>query len=247
VDALTTQWGVRSSRVTTLAPAARTPMSVETNKEDSPVPPLAIPTTLHASLMARLDRLAPIREVAQIGAAIGREFSYELLAALVPLPESALQEAVDRLVHPELVFRRGRPPGATYTFKHALIRDAAYATLLRSRRQELHARIAKVLEDRFPETVELHPEILAHHWSQAGLVEKAALYAGKTWLHADGYQRRKQRLGDWEIGVSSYKLGNRYRCEVDNVSPGTRLARGEGPHPGGGGSAGPERSAQVVG
>lgn len=194
-----------------------------------PVPPLAIPTTLHASLMARLDRLAPIREVAQIGAAIGREFSYELLAALVPLPESTLQEAVDRLVQSELVFRRGRPPGATYTFKHALIRDAAYATLLRSRRQELHARIAKVLEDRFPETVELHPEILAHHWSQAGLVEKAAFYAGKTWLHADGYQRRKQRLGDWEIGVSSYKLGDRYRCEVDNVSPGTRLARGEGP------------------
>jgi class 3 adenylate cyclase len=194
-----------------------------------PVPPLAIPTTLHASLMARLDRLAPIREVAQIGAAIGREFSYELLAALVPLPESTLQEAVERLVHSELVFCRGRPPNATYTFKHTLIRDAAYATLLRSRRQELHARIAKVLEDRFPETVEMHPEILAHHWSQAGLLEKAAFYTGRTWLHADGYQRRKERLGDWEIGVISYKLGNRYRCEVDNVSPGTRLARGEGP------------------
>ncbi|OAF05979.1 hypothetical protein AYJ54_19950 [Bradyrhizobium centrolobii] len=194
-----------------------------------PVPPLAIPTTLHASLMARLDRLAPIREVAQIGAAIGREFSYELLAALVPLSESTLQEAVERLVHSELIFCRGTPPGATYTFKHALIRDAAYATLLRSRRQQLHARIAKMLEDRFPETVETHPEILAHHWSQAGLVEKAAFYAGRTWLHADGYQRRKQRLGGWEIGVVSYKLGNRYRCEVDNVSPGTRLARGEGP------------------
>jgi class 3 adenylate cyclase len=193
-----------------------------------PVPPLAIPTTLHASLMARLDRLAPIREVAQIGAAIGREFSYELLAALVPLTESTLQEAVERLVRSELVFCRGRPPSATYTFKHALIRDAAYATLLRSRRQELHARIAQVLEDRFPETVELHPEILAHHWSQAGLVEKAAFYAGRTWLHADGYQRRKQRLDGWEIGVISYKLGDRYRCEVDNVSPGTRLARGEG-------------------
>jgi class 3 adenylate cyclase len=194
-----------------------------------PVPPLAIPTTLHASLMARLDRLAPIREVSQIGAAIGREFSYELLAALVPLPESTLQEAVERLVRSELVFCRGRPPNATYTFKHALIRDAAYATLLRSRRQELHARIAQVLEDQFPDTVELHPEILAHHWSQAGLVEKAAFYAGRTWLHADGYQRRKEHLGDWKIGVISYKLGNRYRCEVDNVSPGTRLARGEGP------------------
>ncbi len=193
-----------------------------------PVPPLAIPTTLHASLTARLDRLAPIREVAQIGAAIGRDFSYELLAALVPLPESTLQEAVERLVHSELVFCRGTPPSATYTFKHALIQDAAYATLLRSRRQELHARIAKVLEDRFLETVESHPEILAHHWSQAGLVEKAALYAARTWLRADGYQRRKEHLGGWEIGVVSYKLGNRYRCEVDNVSPGTRLARGEG-------------------
>jgi predicted ATPase len=193
------------------------------------VPPLAIPTTLHASLMARLDRLAPVRDVAQIGAAIGREFSYELLAAVVPLSESALQEAVERLVHSELVFRRGTPPSATYTFKHALIQDAAYATLLRSRRQELHARIAKGLEDRFPETVELHPEILAHHWSQAGLVEKAAPYAGRTWLRADGYQRRKERVGAWEIAVISYKLGNQYRCEVDNVSPGTRLARGEGP------------------
>ncbi|MET3591326.1 class 3 adenylate cyclase [Mesorhizobium shonense] len=193
-----------------------------------PVPPLAIPTTLHASLMARLDRLAPIREVAQIGAAIGREFSYELLAAVVPLTEGTLQEAVERLVHSELVFCRGAPPSATYTFRHALIQDAAYATLLRSRRQELHARIANVLEDRFPETVEMHPEILAHHWSQAGLVEKAAHYAERTWLRAEGYLRRKQRLGSWEIGVSSYKLGSRYRCEVDNVSPGTRLARGEG-------------------
>jgi hypothetical protein len=85
-----------------------------------------------------------------------------------------------------------------------------------------------VLEDQFPDTVELHPEILAHHWSQAGLAEKAAFYAGRTWLHADGYQRRKTHLGGWDIGVISYKLGNRYRCEVDNVSPGTRLARGEG-------------------
>lgn len=193
-----------------------------------PAPPLAIPTTLHASLMARLDRLAPIREVAQIGAAIGREFAYELLAALVPLPESNLREAVERLVQSELVFCRGTPPRATYIFKHALIRDAAYTSLLRSRRQELHARIAKMLEDRFPETVELHPETLAHHWSQAGLAEKAAFYAGRTWLHADGYQRRNQHLCGWEIGVSSYKLGNLYRCEVDNVSPGTRLARGEG-------------------
>ncbi|MDB5407426.1 MAG: guanylate cyclase [Rhodospirillales bacterium] len=191
------------------------------------LPPLAIPKTLHASLMARLDRLGPIREVAQIGAAIGREFSYELLAAVVPLPESALREALARLILAELVFCRGTPPSATYTFKHALIQDAASATWLRSRRQELHARIAKVLEDRFPEMVELHPEILAHHWSQAGLAENAARYASRVWLRADGYQRRKERLGNWEVGVISYKLGVRYYCEVDNVSPGTRLARGE--------------------
>ena len=107
---------------------------------DGPLPPLAIPATLHNSLMARLDRLAPVKEVAQIGACIGREFDHELLAAVVPLPEADLLAALDRLVAAELVFRRGVPPAATYIFKHALVRDAAYQSLLRKRRQELHAK-----------------------------------------------------------------------------------------------------------
>ena len=116
-----------------------------------PLPPLAIPTTLHDSLMARLDRLAPVKEVAQIGAVIGREFSHELLAAVSPLPEDKLGEALDQLVASELVFRRGAPPEATYTFKHALVQDAAYQSLLKSKRQQLHARIAEALEEQFRE------------------------------------------------------------------------------------------------
>ena len=117
-----------------------------------PLPPLAIPSTLHDSLLARLDRLAPVKEVAQIGAAIGREFSHALLAAVADRPEAELQAALDQLVSSELVFRRGTPPEATYSFKHALVQDAAYGTLLKSRRQQLHARIAQVLEEQFPET-----------------------------------------------------------------------------------------------
>ena len=111
-----------------------------------PLPPLAIPTTLHDSLMARLDRLAPVKEVAQIGAVIGREFSHELLAAVSPLSEDKLGDALDQLVNSELVFRRGAPPEATYSFKHALVQDAAYQSLLKSKRQQLHARIAEALE-----------------------------------------------------------------------------------------------------
>ena len=113
-----------------------------------PLPPLAIPTTLHDSLMARLDRLAPVKEVAQIGAVIGREFSHELLAAVAPMSDDQLDDALEQLVHSELVFRRGTPPEATYSFKHALVQDAAYQSLLKSKRQQLHARIAEVLEER---------------------------------------------------------------------------------------------------
>jgi len=141
-----------------------------------PLPPLAIPATLRDSLMARLDRLAPVKEVAQIGAVIGREFTYVLLAALSPLEERALQEALSHLVGSELVFRRGTIPDATYSFKHAFVQDAAYGSLLKSRRQQLHARIAELLEDRFPEQVEPLPELLAHHCTQAGFVEKAINY-----------------------------------------------------------------------
>jgi class 3 adenylate cyclase/predicted ATPase len=138
-----------------------------------PLPPLAIPATLHDSLMARLDRLAPVKEVAQIGAAIGREFAYPLLAAVAPLTERDLQLALQQLIDAELVFRRGTPPQATYSFKHALVQEAAYGSLLRSRRQQLHARIAAVLEQ---QPVEAEPELLAHHYTHAGFTERAVGY-----------------------------------------------------------------------
>jgi class 3 adenylate cyclase len=123
-----------------------------------PAAPLAIPTTLHASLLARLDRLAPTREVAQIGAALGRSFSHELISAVAQMPQHKLDEALEQLVGAELIFRRGYPPDAEYTFKHALVQDAAYSTLLRSRRQQLHARIAATLVDQFPEIEVTQPE-----------------------------------------------------------------------------------------
>ena len=141
-----------------------------------PLPPLAIPTTLHDSLMARLDRLAPVKEVAQIGAVIGREFSHELLAAVSPLSANQLGDALDQLVSSELVFRRGTPPEATYSFKHALVQDAAYQSLLKSKRQQLHARIAEVLEERFPDVGETEPEVLAQHLTDAGLAARAIPY-----------------------------------------------------------------------
>ncbi len=138
-----------------------------------PLPSMAIPTTLHASLMARLDRLAPVREVAQIGAVVGREFSYELLNTVAGLPRETLEEALAQLVRSELVFCRGEIPHAVYTFKHALVRDAAYSGLLKSRRAELHAAIADAFEQRYPEIVEAQPETLAHHLTEAGLFDKA--------------------------------------------------------------------------
>jgi predicted ATPase len=145
-----------------------------------PLPPLAIPTTLHDSLMARLDRLAPVKEVAQTGAVIGRQFSHELLAAVAPMSANQLGDALEQLVNSELVFRRGVPPEATYSFKHALVQDAAYQSLLKSRRQQLHARIAHVLEERFPETAATQPELLAHHFTEARQIERAVGY----WLKA---------------------------------------------------------------
>jgi predicted ATPase len=150
---------------------------------ERPLPPWAIPTTLHASLMARLDRLAPVREVAQIGAVAGRDFHYELLSAIAQMPQEKLEEALGELVRSELIFRRGEIPHAVYTFKHTLVRDAAYAGLMKSRRRYLHGAIALALEQQFPEIVETQPETLAHHLTEAGLIEKAIEYwllAGKN-------------------------------------------------------------------
>ena len=141
------------------------------------LPGLAVPTTLHASLMARLDRIGPIaKEVAQAGAAIGREFSYDLLAAAAHRSDSELRAALDRLIGAGLVFRRGEPPDANFLFKHALVQDAAYGTLLRGQRRELHARIARALEERLATAAEAQPEILAQHCGNAGLIEKAVTY-----------------------------------------------------------------------
>ena len=145
-----------------------------------PSPALAVPASLHASLMARLDRLGPAKEVAQIGAAIGRQFSYALLASVVRQREAELGSALDRLIAAGLLFQQGAPPHATYLFKHALVQDTAYGTLLRGQRQELHARIAKVLEQEFQETIGAQPETLAHHYSQAGLVDLAIEFWGRA-------------------------------------------------------------------
>jgi class 3 adenylate cyclase/predicted ATPase len=134
---------------------------------------LAIPATLQDSLMARLDRLVAVKDVAQIAAVIGREFAYELLEAVAELPEEQLQDALAQLAAAGLVFRRGDPPGATYTFKHALVQETAYNALLRARREEIHGRIARALASDFPEVMETNPELIADHYTQAGLDEEA--------------------------------------------------------------------------
>ncbi|MBB5423116.1 class 3 adenylate cyclase/tetratricopeptide (TPR) repeat protein [Paraburkholderia atlantica] len=219
---------------------------------DRPLPPLAIPMTLHASLMARLDRLAPVRDVAQIGAAIGRRFSYELISAVASMPAERLDDALDHLVGAELLFRHGAPPDAEYTFKHALVQDAAYSSLLRDRRQQLHARIAMELEHHFSDLVEQQPEILAEHCAQAGLTEKAA----RLWRRAghNTAERAAHReasalfekaltayaampssaeiLGEiidtrWELNHSLYPLGEliRDRANLENAK---HLAEGLG-------------------
>src|SRR3984957_12017581 len=141
---------------------------------------LAVPASLYASLMARLDGLGPAREAAQIGSAIGREFSHALLAAVALKPEAELEATLDRLIAAGLLFRQGVPPHASYLFKHALVQDAAYGTLLRDSRRTLHARIAEALESQFAEMAESRPELLAHHCTEAGLIEKAADLWGKA-------------------------------------------------------------------
>jgi predicted ATPase len=141
-----------------------------------PLPSLAIPATLHDSLMARLDRLSTVKELAQLGATLGREFTYEVIQAVSPLDKTLLQRELAQLVEAELLYQRGRPPEATYLFKHALLQEEAYQSLLKSKRQQYHQRIAQVLEARFPEIVEARPELAAHHYTEAGLVEQAIPY-----------------------------------------------------------------------
>ena len=164
-----------------------------------PSPALAVPASLHASLMARLDRLGPAKELAQIGAAIGREFSQVLLAAVLRKSEPELVSALDRLMQAGLLFRNGIPPHATYLFKHALVQDTAYGTLLRNRRHALHARIARALEETFPDIAATQPEVLAHHFTEADLAENAVAY----WQAAG--QRAAERSAHAESLAHLYK------------------------------------------
>ena len=157
-----------------------------------PLPPLAIPATLHDSLMARLDRLATVKSLAQLGATLGREFSYSLLQAVSPWGEGTLQRGLQQLVEAEFLYQQGLPPQATYVFKHALIQEAAYQSLLRSTRQRHHQHIAQVLEAQFPELCETQPELLAHHYTEAGLIAQAVPY----WQRAG--QRAVQRFAHRE-------------------------------------------------
>ena len=165
---------------------------------DSPLPPLAIPATLHDSLMARLDRLAPVKEVAQIGAAIGRDFSYTLLRCVAGRDDLALSAALGQLEEAELLLRRGKPPEAIYSFKHALVQEAAYESLLKSRRHLLHKHIGDVLRDQFPVIAETEPEVVAHHFTEAGLSEVALEWwrkAGQQALKRSAYSEAIAHLG----------------------------------------------------
>jgi predicted ATPase/class 3 adenylate cyclase len=199
-----------------------------------PLPSMAIPTTLHASLMARLDRLAPVRELAQIGAVVGREFSYELLSTVAGLPKEKLEEALAELVRSELVFCRGQVPQAVYTFKHALVRDAAYSGLLKSRRAGLHATIADAFEQRFPEIVEAQPETLAHHLTEARLFEKAEAYWLQAGKKAALRSANLEAIAHLERGIeASGHLpdgGRKDRLELDfQFAQGTCLIATQGP------------------
>jgi tetratricopeptide (TPR) repeat protein len=169
---------------------------------EGPLPALEIPTTLQASLMARLDRLSPVREVAQIGAVAGREFHYELVGAVAGLPKQRLDEALDQLVRSELLFRRGEIPHAVYTFKHALVRDAAYDGLLKSRRAHLHAATAKALEQEFPQVVQTQPEFIAYHYTQARNYEKALHYWYEAGKRSAARSAHNEAIGHLKQGLN---------------------------------------------
>jgi predicted ATPase len=158
---------------------------------------LGIPSTLQDALMARLDRLGTAKEIAQLGATLGREFDYALLQAVSPLPEEALQQGLQQLVESELIYQSGLPPQARYLFKHALVQDTAYQSLLKSRRQQLHQQIAQVLEEKFPQTVEMQPELTAHHYTGAGLTARAIPYwqrAGERATQRSAYVEASNHL-----------------------------------------------------
>jgi predicted ATPase len=200
---------------------------------DRPASALAIPTSLHDSLMARLDRLRPVKEVAQAAAVIGRSFDYRLLRQISPVPEMELRGALDQLVEAELIFRRGAPPEVAYTFKHALVRDAAYESLLKSRRQALHAGLVAALE----QTSNAAPEILAHHATQAGLAEKAIGYwrqAGERSLRTYANQEAVRYLRQ-AIELNNLRPAGEERDQEElalllSLAPATRVVVGYSVH-----------------
>src|SRR5262249_39717075 len=183
------------------------------------LPALAIPATLQDSLMARLDRLATAKGIAQMGATIGRQFSYALLHAVAQVDAQTLQRELGRLVEAELVYQRGLPPQSIYVFKHALIQDPAYESLLKSTRQQYHHRIAQVLEEQFPETAETQPELLAHHYTEAGLTEKAVHYWYKVGQSASQRSAHAEALSHLRRGLALLQMlpetPERTRREVD--------------------------------
>jgi class 3 adenylate cyclase/predicted ATPase len=202
---------------------------------DRSLPPFAIPTTLQDSLMARLDRLASVRLVAQIGAAIGREFSYALLRIVSSLPESELQAALGRLVASELVFQRGMLPDAVYSFKHALVQDAVHGSLLRGPRQQLHAQIADALETHFPELVDSQPELFAQHYAEAGGAEKSVAYWDQAGRRSAARSAMAEAAAQLQKGLEQLALlpetPERQRQELEfwsALGAALRLVRGPG-------------------
>ena len=176
----------------------------------------AIPASLHDSLMARLDRIPEVKEFAQIAACIGREFDYPLLASVVDWSEPDLRSALDKLAAAELIFRRGTPPDARYVFKHTLVQDAAYQSLLKGRRQQLHGRIAEILEERFPDKAETEPELLARHFTAAGLTEAGVHY----WERAGA--RATERSAFVEA-INHYHKGLDLLCALSDAQERNRL------------------------
>jgi predicted ATPase len=168
------------------------------------LPNLAIPATLHASLISRLDRLGSVaKEVGQIGAVIGREFGYDLIEAVAQRPAAELRLGLDRLAEAGLLFCRGVAPQSSYLFKHALVQDAAYSTLLRARRQELHARVGTVLEQYFADLAERQPELLAHHLTAAGNIERAVDQWLKAGRYAAARPAHREAIGNFERGLAA--------------------------------------------
>jgi class 3 adenylate cyclase/predicted ATPase len=173
---------------------------------DRALPPLAIPMSLHDSLMARLDRLGPVRHIAQIGAAIGREFSFALLQAVSGLSQDELQAALARLLASELISQRGTPPDAVYAFKHTLVQDAAHSSPLRGDRQRLHAQIAAVLETRSPELMDSQPELFALHYAEAGQVEKSVQYWGLAGRRSAASSAMAEAAAQFQKGLEQLAL-----------------------------------------